>query len=194
LLSVGADDIGSDEFAAMNKEMALQGITLLKNDPVPSTAPHTDHDGDTDGDAAKRQVSSSSSSSSSSSLQLLGRKVLPLDPTKRTLMVGPMLGSSDLDGGYEYSHGVGSIGSAISKVANWTNFSAVTGCQVTCTSHGPKNNCSDTTALQAAVSQVKTLLLHRFHFNFLAFVPSLSNRYPLCGTVGAVSGRGSTAG
>ena len=79
------------------------------------------------------------------------KKVLPLDTGKRTLLVGPMIGSNALDGGYEYVDGVSSLGSGLAKVANWTNLTTATGCQVTCPSHG-KGNCSDTTALDAAVA------------------------------------------
>ena len=82
------------------------------------------------------------------------KKVLPLDTGKRTLLVGPMVGSNALDGGYEYVDGVSSLGSGLVKVANWTNLTTATGCQVTCPSHG-KGNCSDTTALDAAVAAAK---------------------------------------
>ena len=99
---LGADDIGSPTSAAMNHEMALQGITLLKNDVATGTA----------------------------------KKVLPLDPGKRTLMVGPMVGSSALDGGYEFDDGASSIGSGLSHAANWTHLTSATGCQVSWTRDG----------------------------------------------------------
>ena len=84
---------------------------------------------------------------------------LPLDTTKRTVLIGPMSGGYQCTSGYETATGgCSTLSGSLSKAANWTNFTSVSGCQINCLSHGSQHGkqlCNDTTQLDQAMELAK---------------------------------------
>ena len=59
------------------------------------------------------------------------KAMLPLNTTKRTMLVGPMSGGYQCQSGYEdASEGCSALNSALERAANWSNFSSASATDV----------------------------------------------------------------